>query len=368
MTIDQLTNIPFSLVSTVFNEVGRLSKTISNIEAQTLLPAEIIITDAGSNDGTYQQLLRWKKESLIKITILQEKGCNVARGRNLAIKEAHTDIIVSTDFGCFHSPNWLRSIISPFNEDKQLEVVGGAYGVLEKDVNTTSAKAEYIIQNGYNIPLDKTFIVSSRSIAYKKQVWQQLNGYPEWLTLAGDDSTFWKLILRKGFKYKISEDVHVFWQRHESLIGFKKEAYRYGLGDGESVINVKNTISHLIETGLRYTFFISLITWLCVMIYPGLVNSSIPQDSYTLKPIFYFLIFITLISIAGLRSYLWSFKNWLKLKSSKYHVGVLFYSFYMTEHLRWSYLNGYFKGYFRKSELQKKRAEQQKAQLGKYVG
>ena len=77
----------FSLVSTIFNEAKRLRQTIADLEAQTIKPAEIIIiTDAGSNDASWEILTEWQHQSSVPIVLLKEEGCNVARGRNLAIK------------------------------------------------------------------------------------------------------------------------------------------------------------------------------------------------------------------------------------------------------------------------------------------
>ena len=54
---------PFTLVSTVFNEINRLEYSIREIERQSLLPDKIIIVDAGSRDGTFERLLDWKNRS-----------------------------------------------------------------------------------------------------------------------------------------------------------------------------------------------------------------------------------------------------------------------------------------------------------------
>ena len=60
----------FTLVSTVFNEARRLDQSIADIEAQTCPPNEIVITDAGSTDGTWKILNDWKDRSDIPIKIL----------------------------------------------------------------------------------------------------------------------------------------------------------------------------------------------------------------------------------------------------------------------------------------------------------
>jgi glycosyltransferase involved in cell wall biosynthesis len=336
----------FTLVSTVFNEMERIDNTIQNLENQTVKPKRIIITDAGSSDGTYERLIKWKEDSQLEIEVLQEVRCNVARGRNLAIEAAETEYIVSTDFGCIHEPFWLASLVQHLEEDPSLVVVGGAYSVLDETILTVPAKAEYILQNGYDIPINEHYTVTSRSIAYKKRVWKELNGYPEWLTLASDDSTFWKRIKKAQYKYKINPKVGVYWLRHNSLKGFIAENQRYGKGDGESKTNFRNLISHLIESLLRYYLFIGLL-------FAGLYPSS-------------WLIFLP--GLLGLRSYFHASKHWWRLKSTKYHLGILVYSFYMIERLRIAYILAYLKAYRNQTPLQRENALLLHQELGKYAG
>lgn len=335
--------VKFSLVSTVLNEGDTLHRTIDALEAQTVRPDEIIVVDGGSRDNTYERLLQWANESVIEVRVYQENGCNVAVGRNMAIAKAKYNLIATTDFGCIHKPEWLASIITPFFEDPDLMVVGGNFSVLEDQIVSTSAKAEFILQNGFNLSVDEYFTVTSRSVAYKKNVWEALGGYPEWLTLAGDDSTFWKLIKRKHFKYRIVEDVNVYWTRHSTLKGFAKENFRYGLGDGESETNIRSTIGKLIRIVCRGSFLLALISILV-----------------SAKYLFLLVLFPFLI---GFRPYLSAFKNWVRLRNSKFNFGVFIYSLYMLEILRFNYLKGFAKGYYLKNKNQQQHAKKLKLEL-----
>ncbi|MEN9443453.1 MAG: hypothetical protein RIS47_343 [Bacteroidota bacterium] len=315
----------FSLVSTVYNEALRIDQTIADLQAQTLQPTEIVITDAGSTDGTWEILQQWRDESVIPIVLLREKGCSVARGRNLAIAHATTNIIASTDFGCRFQPQWLESILTPF-ADAATEVVGGAFSVSPPQT-TNSARADYILQNGYPVRMDTYFSVSSRSIAYRKYVWQQIGGYQEWLTLAADDTIFWRQILKKAYKYEFVTAPHVEWMRHTTRKAFAREAYRYGLGDGESHINLRNTLSHIAELTARYASIALTITilgfaavgfWILIL----------------WLPIYYF----------GFRSYRKAIVNWFRLPV-RYSVWILCEAFLLIEQSRWAYLRGYLKGF-----------------------
>lgn len=324
----------FTLVSTIFNESRRLPQTIADLEAQTVRPTEIIIIDAGSTDGTWELLEAWQKRSQVPIGLLRENRCNVARGRNLAIAAAKTELIVSTDFGCRFHPKWIESLTQPFEQDSSLEVCGGAFHVLEEEVQTLPAKSDYILQRGYPVVMDEYFSVSSRSIAYKKHVWEKIGGYPEWLTLAADDTIFWKLVKKLGFRYQLINTPYVYWGRHKTNKAFAREAFRYGLGDGESRINYRNFWSNLIETGLRYTFFFSLLVWLVLMVWYAPIT-----------PLAYWLIgLFTLLSLPGLRSYRNAYKSWKMVKSGKYNAQAFVNALWQLELSRLQYLKGYVQG------------------------
>ncbi len=340
----------FTLVSTVFNEFSRLDDTLADFDAQTLQPNEIIVTDAGSTDGTYEKLVEWGKQKSFPVKILQEKGCNVARGRNLAIKEASNDIIVSTDFGCRFNKDWLKSVIEPF-EDKSIDVVGGAFSVQEEKINTLAAKSDYILQKGYPVIMDEYFSVSSRSIAYKKKVWEKVGGYPEWLTLAADDTIFWKLVKKDEFKYLFVKNPNVYWNRHQTNKAFAKEAFRYGLGDGESRINYHNFWSNLFETGLRYCLFLSIIIIFLFLPFFQLITYHLSLITYHLSPL------LPLLFLPGLRSYYYAFINWRSLKSKKYNLKVFMNALWQLELSRFQYIKGYIQG-LRNKDKQKQEGRQ----------
>jgi glycosyltransferase involved in cell wall biosynthesis len=331
----------FTLVSTVFNEIKRLSFAISDLEQQTLRPSEVIITDGGSTDGTYEALLDWSSNANYPIRILQKKGCNVAEGRNLAIRAAKNDLIVSTDFGCRYDKDWLKTIIAPFS-NPDISVVGGAFGVIEDDLLSLPAKAAFVLNNGYNIDVRQPwFIPSSRSIAYTREVYNKVGGYCEWLTLAADDFVFGKQVKAEGYKIFMVEHKGVFWDRHKNLKGYVREAFRYGLGDGEARVNQKNFISNTVEALIRYCLFLFVFL------------SSFFMFSGASPYIF----LVGILFLPGLRSYVNYTKSWLRLRNLKYNLKVFIYGVYLLEMTKVSYIKGYIQGLRFSTPVQKKQAK-----------
>jgi GT2 family glycosyltransferase len=335
--------LAFTLVSTVFNESQRLENTLSDLAAQTLQPDEIIITDAGSTDGTYEKLMVFARQSRVRVQILQKVGCNVAEGRNMAIKAASNNIILSTDFGCRFHPGWARSIISKF-ENPEVQVVGGAYAVNEQELITEPEKVAYVLSNGYQVDVTANyFIPSSRSIAYKKDVFEKIGGYSEWLTLAADDLIFGMQIKKLGIPIEIVNDPYVYWGRHKKYLGYAKETFRYGLGDGESRIKERQFAKYLIFILCRLIFLLNILTSV-ILAEPMVLIANV------------FL-------AVGFIPYYHHLKTWLRLRSSKYNVMIFLKGFYLLELTHYFYIKGYIRGYFLSAHNTKQQAQSLKRVL-----
>jgi len=68
--------VKVSLISTVKDASAHVEEFLGSVAAQTRPPDEVIVVDGGSIDGT-QDLLR-RTEG---ITVIEERGANIARGR-----------------------------------------------------------------------------------------------------------------------------------------------------------------------------------------------------------------------------------------------------------------------------------------------
>ena len=97
-----------SLISTVKDAADHIEEFLGSIAAQTRAPDEVIIVDGGSTDGTLD-LLR----SFDGITLIEEPGANIARGRNVAIAAAAHDVIAVSDADCVLDPTWLERLLAP---------------------------------------------------------------------------------------------------------------------------------------------------------------------------------------------------------------------------------------------------------------
>jgi glycosyltransferase involved in cell wall biosynthesis len=224
-----------ALVTTCYNEIQSVHRWIDDVINQDQQPDEISIVDAGSTDGTRQVLEEWaKKDARLKLE--QWPKCNVAQGRNRAITNTDAEIVVSTDMGCRLDSQWFKKICEPFKNDPDIKIVAGNYAADESTISTIAARTAYYINKGYYQNLGPGFLPSSRSIAYKKNVWEVLNGYPEDLTFAGDDTVYAFQIRNSSFKIAYAKEAYCYWGRHAKMSGYWREAFVYARGNGEAGI------------------------------------------------------------------------------------------------------------------------------------
>ena len=264
-------NIEVSLICTLKNEKHSIKELLDSLLSQSRPPDEIIIVDGGSIDGTIDVIKSYiKKGNSIKLIV--KNGVNIAEGRNIAIKNAKYAIIASTDAGCRIDAYWLENLIKPFEMDPSVDVVSGWY---EADARTdfeqcvaelTYPKLGRVIKNS-----DK-FLPSSRSIAYKKESWEKVKGYPEWLYTAED--TLFDLNLRNiGSKIVFAKDAVVYWKPRSNIKEVFRQFYLYSRGNGHAELyyNLLNYIPYalglvLLLSGFIYTF-LWILLFACILYY-----------------------------------------------------------------------------------------------------
>ena len=116
-----------SVYCTVKNEETSVQELLITMLNQSNLPDEIVIVDGGSRDETIKVLEEYQKDHPSLIKIIMAPGANIAKGRNIAIKETKNDLIASTDAGVEYDKNWLKNLCHWFKEDPTVDIVSGFF-------------------------------------------------------------------------------------------------------------------------------------------------------------------------------------------------------------------------------------------------
>jgi glycosyltransferase involved in cell wall biosynthesis len=220
-----------ALIATVFNEAGSLARWWDALRAQTELPDEIVIVDGGSTDGTWEQLQTLAAASRVPVK-LEQRRCNIAAGRNRAIALTDAEIIAVTDAGSFLEPDWFAEITKPLLADAMLDVVGGrSVRLVENDFHRFLSVMDPEPEPP-TVPED--LYPSSRNVAFRRQAWADVGGYPEWLTLTAEDALFNFQLHWIGKKFFPNPRAVVRWPARTDAAGYFKMLHSYGFGAAEA--------------------------------------------------------------------------------------------------------------------------------------
>lgn len=216
-----------SIVATVLNEAESLPRLLQSLAKQTRQPDEVVICDGGSTDGTRQLL---DAEDRLPLEVLERRGANISQGRNAAIHASTGDLIAVTDAGVRLDREWLDRIVVPLEEGRA-PVAAGFFRPDPHSVFETAMGATVLPQLQDIRP--ERFLPSSRSIAFRKDAWKEVGGYPEWLDYCEDLIFDLRLRSRYGPFVFVPEAVAHFRPRR-NLRAFFVQYYRYARGDGKA--------------------------------------------------------------------------------------------------------------------------------------
>ena len=248
-----------SVCGTVKNEEGTIASLLESLLGQTKKPDEIVIVDGGSTYKTVEIIRHFQKKDG-RIRLLVQK-CSIAQGRNLAVELAKNDIIAMTDAGCIAHKDWLEEISGPF-EHPEVDVSAGFYKMVG---DTPFQKAASVFLGVLPSKFDINFLPSTRSIAFRKDIWELVGGFPELSVKTAEDTGFNFRLIKVGARIARVKSALVEWGMPGTIREFGKKIYEYVRGDAKSKIwwfSKKGLSSHNIKAlsiFARYILGIGLI-------------------------------------------------------------------------------------------------------------
>ncbi len=170
-----------SVVVPVRNERPRISDLLAAIEAQTLLPLEVLVADGRSEDGTLEWL-RAAAERRPWLRVVQNPEVAIPSGLNLAIALARGEIVARMDAHAYYEPDYLRRVATVLAARAEVVGVGGAMAtsgrgpwgraiaaVLRRRIGLGGARHR---TGGSGGPIDHVF-----SGAYRREALLAIGGY-----------------------------------------------------------------------------------------------------------------------------------------------------------------------------------------------
>ena len=193
-----------SIIMSVYNSEKTIEKTIFSVLNQSFKSYEFIIVNDGSKDNTKKILEKYKNKNKIKIFNFK-KNMGLAARLNFAMNIAQYSYIVRIDDEDIMSENRIKFQVNEFNNNKDLDVVGGSAIYFNKKYK----KYVYPIQSDTKIK-EKIFYLNPiihSSVMFKKRSIKKIGGYNKKF-LRCQDYELW-LRGRKFLKFKNLKEVLV---------------------------------------------------------------------------------------------------------------------------------------------------------------
>jgi glycosyltransferase involved in cell wall biosynthesis len=260
-----------SVISTVLNEAGDIDRLIASLMAQTLAPAEVIIVDGGSSDGTWERLQAAQGHHANLIAI-RDDSCRlphspgpIARGRNVAIAAASSGVIACADAGCTYRADWLENLTAPIRSGAAEYAVGGSCIDLEHRTVWDVACAPFL---GVKLSANaRTKSCTARSMAFRRELWQRAGGFPEDIFF-GEDTVF-DLRMRALARPAFVESAKAFYQPRHTLASALRRLASYSVSDGVARVRparlLRNLARCLVETLALLILPRTAVPLLCVL-------------------------------------------------------------------------------------------------------
>ncbi len=219
-----MTQPQVSVIMPVYNGERYLHESVGSVIRQTLRPAELLLVDDGSTDGS-RKLLEVIDAPFPKHVFHQENRLQSA-ARNLAASVATGTYLAFLDHDDAWHPHHLERLVAPMEEDHR---VGWAYSDIDEiDANgrlvsvrlvrSLNPAVEHPKTSLFNMLSADMFIFPSASVV-RRDAFLAVGGFDERLSGYEDDDLFLRLF-RAGWLNVFVSESGIRYRRHSSSSAF----------------------------------------------------------------------------------------------------------------------------------------------------
>lgn len=221
-----------SVVIPTYRRPDRLKLTLAALEAQTL-PAdrfEVIVSDDGSGDGTYEQVQAYAGRSPLRITVLTGPNGGPAAARNRGIAVARGAWVAFTDDDCVPEKDWLES----FATAAATGAFDGAGGFVQRYRDTLLGR--YIDWSLMMMPPlrgDGTavYLVTANAL-FRRTLLHDLGGFdPAFKAPGGEDPHLSYRARERGARLVYLPEARIRHMHRDTIGGIHRTWFQYGVGE-----------------------------------------------------------------------------------------------------------------------------------------
>lgn len=197
----------FSVIIPLYNKAHYVAKAVKSVLAQTFTDYELVIVDDGSTDDSFAIAMQ-TIEGHANCRLIRQENAGVSVARNNGVAASQGDYLCFLDADDWWEPTFLEELARLIDEYPEAGIYSTNYTIVNEAKHKTrvaSIGVEAGFEKGYINYCQayaKTMYMplSSISVAIPRQVFVQMNGFPERVRL-GEDFLLW---IHIALQYKVA--------------------------------------------------------------------------------------------------------------------------------------------------------------------
>lgn len=183
---------------------------------------EIIVVDDGSTDAIIDVIRQFPN-----VRLLQQKNAGPAAARNHGAREAKSDIILFTDDDCVPMPDWIESMLTPF-DDPQVVGAKGIYRTRQRELAARFVQIEYEDRYRLMAKLPSIDFIDTYSAAFRRKHFLQMDGYDTSFPVAcAEDVELSYRMSARGWLMRYAPGAVVYHTHPNSFWKYLKKKYKF---------------------------------------------------------------------------------------------------------------------------------------------
>ncbi|MFZ6031489.1 MAG: glycosyltransferase family 2 protein [Chloroflexota bacterium] len=230
-----LKSYPFiSIILPIRNEAAYIHETLGAVLAQDYPHEyiEVLIADGMSTDATRRVIGNIGENTNVRLSILDNPGCIVSTGMNVALRQATGQIVVRVDGHCIIASDYVRRCVEHIQNDS-VDGVGGPMntvgeGFLAQAIAMAMSSIFGVGGTAFRTTAGKTMLVDTVPFpAYTRDIIEKAGFYDEELVRNQDDEYNYRL-RKLGAKILLAADITSTYYSRASLKALWRQYYQYG--------------------------------------------------------------------------------------------------------------------------------------------
>jgi cellulose synthase/poly-beta-1,6-N-acetylglucosamine synthase-like glycosyltransferase/peptidoglycan/xylan/chitin deacetylase (PgdA/CDA1 family)/spore germination protein YaaH len=222
---------PVSVLIAAYNEQPVIARTIAAVLANTLAPAEVIVVDDGSRDGTAEEVERaYGGHPLVRL--VRQANAGKAQALNHAISLSRGDVLVCLDADTLFTPDTLEQLVRHFADPRVGAVAGNVKVGNRVNVWTRWQALEYITSQNLDrrayALLNAITVVPGAVGAWRRKAVIDAGAFRN-DTLAEDMDLTWR-VRRAGWRIQNEPAALGFTETPDSLTTLYRQRFRWSFG------------------------------------------------------------------------------------------------------------------------------------------